>query len=375
MIRCPMVTTATLPQVELGRTGKRLSRLALGGFHQLEISTEIVERVVDRYLDYGGNYIETARGYGNGASEEKLGRVLAGRRSDVVLASKSGSRDAEGMKRDLDASLTALQTDHIEFYYLHGVNSTDEIEQLRADDGALTVLLRAEEEGVIDGIGLSSHRPWIYLEAIRTLPISLILIWDNYLEEQYLPVIHDEIYPLARERGVGITAMKPLADGFLYRSPREALRYALGSGSDLLVCGMNTVEHVDQAAEAVCAGPATEAERAGILRSAVELGSYVCRQCGECPASLMRLFRLEGYLDRQMIDYLEHDPANYALRLRLAGWFALADYAKAQFSDAGLDADALLAESESVECPYGIDVRRKTRLAFTKLAGDDPNRV
>ena len=370
-----MVTTATLPKVELARTGKQLSRLALGGFHQLEISTEIVERVVDRYLEYGGNYIETARGYGNGASEEKLGRVLSGRRGDVVLATKSGSRDAEGMKRDLDASLTALQTDHIEFYYLHGVGSTEDLERLQADDGALGVLLRAKEEGVIDGIGLSSHRPWVYLEAIRNLPISLILIWDNYLEEQYLPIIHEEIYPLARQRGVGITAMKPLADGFLYRSPREALRYALGSGSDLLVCGMNSVEHVDQAAEAICAGPATQAERDEILRTAVELGSYVCRQCGECPASLMRLFRLEGYHDRQMIDYLEHDPADYALRLRLAGWFSLADHAKNEFLDAGMDSDALLAESEAVECPYGIDVRRKARLACTKLSGEDPNRV
>jgi len=370
-----MITTATLPQVELGTTGKKLSRLALGGFHQVEISTDIIERVVDRYMEYGGNYIETARSYGGGASEEKIGRVLKGRRDQVTLASKSGQRDGEGMKRELDASLEALATDHIDFYFLHGVATMEEMAQLQAPDGALAVLLKAKEEGVIDGIGLSSHRPWIYLEAIRTLPISLILIWDNYLEEQYLPIIHDEIYPLAREKGVGITAMKPLADGFLYQSPREAIRYALGSGSDLLVCGMNSVEHIDQAVEAISAGPFSPAEREEVLRNAPELGSYVCRQCGECPASLMHLFRLEGYFDRQMIDYLEHDPANYALRLRLAKWFALAEHAMKEYGEAAWMHDDLVAQSAEVDCPYGIDVPRKVRIAQAKLSGGDPNRI
>ena len=370
-----MIQTSALPKVELGATGKKLSRLALGGFHQVEISTEIIERVVDRFIEHGGNYIETARGYGNGASEEKLGRVLAGRRDQVTLATKSPCRDGEGMKRDIEASLEALKTDHIEFYFLHGVGSMEEMETLESKDGALPVLMKAIDEGVIDGVGFSSHRPPLYLEAIRRLPISLILIWDNYLEEQYLPIIHNEIYPAAREKKVGITAMKPLADGFLYRSPRNAIRYALGSGSDLLVCGMNTVEHVDAAVEAIGQGPASEAEREEIIRTAVELGNYVCRQCGECPAALMDLFRMEGYVDRQMIDFLEHDPADYALRLRLSKWFTLEETAKAEFASRDWNPDTLLSEAEAVDCPYDIDVPRKTRIAGAKLAGDDPRRI
>jgi predicted aldo/keto reductase-like oxidoreductase len=215
----------------------------------------------------------------------------------------------------------------------------------------------------------------MYLTALERLPLSVILIWDNYLEEQYLPIIHEEIYPLAREKGVGITAMKPLADGFLYRSPRNALRYALGSGSELLVCGMNSVDHVDQAAAAIADGPASETEREEILREAPELGRYVCRQCGACPEPLMQLFRLEGYHDRQMIDYLEHDPADYALRLRLGPWFALREHAHAEFEAAPWrDAD-LIASAENVECPYDIDVPRKTRIAHAKLSGGDPNRL
>lgn len=367
-----MVATQTLPQVELGATGKRLSRLALGGFHQVEISTEVVEQVVDRYIGCGGNYIETARSYGAGASERKLGRVLKGRRDQVVLASKSGRRDGDGIRRELEESLGALDTGHIEFYFLHGVNTEEDMERILAPDGAVPALLRARDEGLISGIGFSSHRPWRYLEALERIPLAVILIWDNYLEEQYLPIIHDEIYPLARRKQVGITAMKPLADGFLYRSPRQATRYALGSGADLLVCGMNSVEHVDEVVQAVCDGPADESERAQILEDAVELGEYVCRQCGDCPASLMHLFRLEGYVDRQMIDYLPHDPADYALRLRLSGWFDLADHARQEYADAGYAAADLVADAARVTCPYRIDVERKARLAAAKLTGEDP---
>jgi len=358
----------TLPKIALGKTGFTLSRLGLGGFHQVEISTDIVAQVVDAFLEAGGNYIETARSYGNGASEEKLGRVLAGRRDKVVLSSKSNKRDGEGIRRELEASLTALRTDHIEFHFFHGVNTLAELDAITGPGGALDALLKAKDEGLISGLGFSSHRPpQLYLEALKRLPLSVILIWDNYLEEQYVPEIQREVYPLAREKGVGITAMKPLADGFLYQAPELALRYALGSGSDILICGMNAVEHVQQAVAAIAKGPLNAEERAAALRDAPELGRYVCRQCGGCSADLMALFRLEGYVDRQMIDYLPHDPANYALRLRLAGWFDLADIARERFAATGWDADALVAEAEGVACPYDIDVARKAQFALGKL--------
>jgi predicted aldo/keto reductase-like oxidoreductase len=363
-----------LPQINLGKSGLQVSRVGLGGFHQVEISSEIVDQVISTFLDVGGTYIETARGYGHGASEEKIGRALEGRRDKVVLASKSGARDADGMQRDLETSLTLLRTDHIDFYFFHCVNTLAELDQITGSEGALGVLLKAQDEGVIKGLGFSSHRPpLLYAEAIKRLPLSVILIWDNYLEEQYLPEIQQEVYPLAREYGVGITAMKPLADGFLYQSPENALRYVLGSGSDVLICGMNSVDHVLQAAQAVAKGPATAEERENILQTAPELGQYVCRQCGLCSLDLMALFRLEGYVDRQMVDYLPHDPANYALRLRLSGWFNLVDIARERYIQAGWDAEAFIAEAVKVLCPYGINVERKTRFALAKLRGETLN--
>ena len=252
----------TLPHVSLGKTGLNASRLGLGGYHQVEISTDVIDQVVSAYLDVGGNYIETARLYGDGASEDKLGRVLVGRRNEIILASKSTSRDADGMRRDLETSLKLLKTDYLDFYFIHLLISLKELDIITGADGALSALLKAREEGLIGGIGVSGHRPpEIYIEAIKRLPLSVILIWDNLLEELYLPEIQQDVYPLAREYGVGITAMKPLADGFFCRSVENALRYALGSGSEILVCGTNTPEHVYQAAAAICKGPATPEER------------------------------------------------------------------------------------------------------------------
>jgi len=366
-----MVQEAMLSKTVLGNTGIAVSRLCLGGFHQVEISSEIVEQVVDAFLDVGGTYIETARGYGRGASEDKLGRALIGRRDKVVLASKSGRRDGDGIRHELEASLAALRTDYIDFYFFHGVNTMADLETIIGKGGALGALLKAKEEGLIRGLGFSSHRPpEMYLEAIKRLPLSVILIWDNYLEEQWIPEIQQQVYPAARAKGVGITAMKPLADGFLYQSPEQGLRYALGSGSDVLVCGMNSGDHVHQAAAALARGPADAEERAAILRDAPELGNYVCRQCGGCSAALMALFRLEGHVDRQMIDYLPHDPANYALRVRLAHWFDLKAEAQKRYAAARWEDEALMTMA-AVDCPYGIDVGRKVRLALAKLK-DEP---
>ncbi|MFW6303637.1 MAG: aldo/keto reductase, partial [Candidatus Sumerlaeota bacterium] len=262
-----------LPKIELGRTGYKLSRLAIGGFHQVEITCDIVNEVVDAFLELGGNYIETARGYGAGASEEKLGRVLKGRRDQVVLTSKSGNPTADGIRKDLEATLENLQTDYLDFYFYHGVGSEEQIGKIAGPGGAAEGLAKAKDEGLLrGGAGLSSHRPWIYKKAIDRLDLSLILIWSNYLEDMYLPEISSDIIPYALEKGVGVTAMKPLGDGFLYRSVEDAFRWTLGGGAEILVSGMNSPDHVRQAAAAIAKGPINDDERQRILREAPELG-------------------------------------------------------------------------------------------------------
>ncbi len=370
----PSAESIELPRVALGGTGKRLSRMGLGGFHQLEIDAETVAQVVDTFLACGGNYIETARGYGGGASEDKIGRALQGRRDRVVLASKTGAATADQARRDLEETLKLLRTDRIEFYFFHGVDD-EKLRKITAPGGAVEALVQAREEGLIDGMGLSSHTPPTYLAAMERIDLSLILIWCNYLDNQNYPIIPEKILPEALRRGVGVTAMKPLADGLLHESVREAMRYCLAAGAEVAICGANSPEQVRESAAAAAAGPADPDEVQRILAEAPELGRYVCRRCGGCPETLMELFRLEGLFDRQMIDLQPRDPASQALRKVLSHWFHAEDAARRQLGEMAIDPAELQSAAGQVACPYHIDVSRKARIALAKLRDEPINRL
>lgn len=364
----------SLPKIKVDCLDKELSRFGLGGFHQVEMSSDIVAQNVATFLDEGGNYIETARAYGGGASEEKIGRALEGRRDEVVLCSKSGAATAEDAKRDLETTLKNLRTDHIDFYMFHQCDS-DRIDQIVAPGGALETFQKAVDEGVIGGLGFSAHWLPTYLDAFDRLPLSMILIWCNVLDCVNFPIIRNEIMPKAREKGILVTGMKPLADGFLYRTVEPAIRSALYLGADIAVCGANNPDYIRQVASAVRQGPADEAAHQACLRESVDLGKYCCRGCGGCTPELMDLFRIEGVFDRQMDDFLPHDPATYALHLRLSRWFQLSQAAIDEYAAAGYDADVLLAKAGGAHCPYGIDLPRKVRIATAKLTGGSPHRV
>ena len=89
----------------------------------------------------------------------------------------------------------------------------------------------------------------------------------------------------------------------------------------------------------------------------------------------MDVFRLEGVLDRQMVDYLPHGAAEAALRKLLSHWYAHEEEAREAFAAAGYDPDELVARAVGVDCPYGIDVPRKTRIAVAKLTHQRPELV
>ena len=365
-----------LPCRRLGGTGLEVSVLGLGGFHQVEALQETVDEVVDRYLEAGGSYVETACGYGRGASEFKLGRALVGRRDRVVLASKSNGRTREDAWRDINESLERLQTDRFDLYFFHNIGTREMLDATCADDGAVHALLRARDEGMIGHIAMSSHWPELYVEAAGRLPIEAVLVWGNYLDFCNFPEIPNRVLPELRRRDIGVIFMKPLADGYLYRSPREALRYALSRDVDCVVAGFNSVAQLETDLAACCdPSPVTDEEVERILESAPELGTYVCRQCAVCTVAddgdgLKRIFELEGKFDRQMDDRLPTDAAHYALRERLKGWFQAQGRARQRYAGLKRKAPEFLGEKPA-PCRYGLDVPRKLRIVHAKLSPDE----
>ncbi len=362
----------------LGRTGLELSIVGFGGFHLVEVPRGEAARLLNAYLDAGGNYIETAAGYGDGISERKIGEAVAGRRDEFVLASKSIQRTREGVLRDLDASLRHLRTDHVDLFFIHALQKVDEVRRVLEPGGALEAAEEAQRGGKARFVAVSGHgRPTALLHAVRRHRFDALMTGFNYFDRFNFPQIEGELLPLCLEKGVGVLGMKALADGYLHRSAGPALRYALGLPIASLVVGIN---RQDQLAQALAAAehftPMTEEERAELYRTAPELGDYVCRLCGDCQAEdgfdPMEVFRLEGVFDRQMTDGRVPGPASYALQERLKHWFAQDGEARAEYAalprkvDPGRDYRAL-----NPRCPYGIDVDRKLRVVHAKLTGGE----
>ena len=365
-----------LPKQLLGNTGLEVSLLGMGGFHQCEVASDVVAEVADEFISLGGNYFETARSYGCGGSESKIGRAIAGRRKELVLASKTTQRNSEGVWRELNETLEELQTDYLDLYFMHNVFTQEDIRAITASDGALKAFTRAKDEGLIKHLAISTHWPLRLLEAIDVIPYEAVLIWGNYLDYCNYPEIPNIILPALRERNIGTLTMKPLADGYLHNSVDDAFRYALRNNPGCVVSGFNSVEMLRADAAAICRGALDDDETAKLLQNAPELGDYVCRQCPKCSVSegdlLKGLFELEGKFDRQMDDLRPVNAGTYALRQRLSKWFGNAEHAQ----DAFLNSNFLDINKENFSpCLYGINIPRKIKIASAKLSNGKLHKI
>lgn len=365
---------------KLGQTDLELSLMGLGGFHLVELLFEDAVRLVNRYLDLGGNYLETAESYGHGDSERKIGEVLKTRRRECVVATKSRSRTAQEILQSIDGSLRRLQTDWIDLFFIHEFNRYEVLDEVSAPDGALEGIEKAKKAGKIRYVAFSNHvTPEVAEKALELYPFDALMIPLNYFDRFNFPGWEERVIPLAQSKGAGILAMKVFADGFLWRNTEAALRYTLSLPVSCLVLGANTEEYLQQdilLTEQLT--PMSEEEKGRWFFDAPELGQYVCRQCGKClpcpqEIDIPRVFLLEGQYDRQMKDDLVRDPAEYALRDRLRFWFGNQDYAQKIYASlvSGALACNRCGECEP-RCPYGLPIIRKLTIAHEKLTDHRP---
>ncbi|MCL2544639.1 MAG: aldo/keto reductase [Clostridia bacterium] len=362
----------------LGNTGRNVSLLGFGGFHLLEIPAKEAGKLLNAYLDAGGNYVETAAGYGNGESERKIGQSIAHRRGDYVLVSKTGKRDAAGAAEQIDLSLKNLRTDHLDGILMHAVGAVEELDQILAPGGAYQAAEAAQKAGKVGFIGISMHG-WAgtLIEALRRGRFAAVMSTINYYDRCNFPEIEGALLPLAQEKGAGVILMKPVADGYLYRSAAPAFRYAFSRPVSVVVAGINNEKMLkDDLAYVENYAKMTEAEERALLMDAPELGNYVCRQCGKCACpqgvNIQEVFACEGLYDRQMARGVVGDTAEYALMERLRFWFGQQALGRARYAKipGGIGA-CTGCGSCLAQCPYRIDIPEKLRMADYKLAGRD----
>jgi aryl-alcohol dehydrogenase-like predicted oxidoreductase len=208
---------------ELGRSGLKVSAIGLGCMGMSDFydpkqrNDEESIRVIHRYLDAGGNFLDTADMYGAGRNEVLVGKAIKGRRDRVVLATKFGNvRGANGeflgvrgdpayVRICCDASLRRLGVDVIDLYYQHRVDRKTPIEDTI---GAMADLVKA---GKVRHLGLSEAAPATIHRAAKVHPIAALQteysLWSRDAEKEILPTV--------RDLGIGFVAYSPLGRGFL----------------------------------------------------------------------------------------------------------------------------------------------------------------
>jgi len=205
--------------VQLGDSGLRASQVGLGcNNFGGRVDLEGTRRVVDAALDVGVTFFDTAEIYGNGGDSERfLGDVLAGRREQVVIATKfgwgqdTGNGSAEYIRGALDGSLERLQTDYVDLYYLHKPDPATPIAETL---DALDELVR---EGKVRAIGCSNFSPEQLEEADRVAR-ELSTTRFTVLQNEYSLLERgddDAVLPLCRELGIAYIPYFPLASGLL----------------------------------------------------------------------------------------------------------------------------------------------------------------
>jgi aryl-alcohol dehydrogenase-like predicted oxidoreductase len=130
-------------------------------------------------LDSGVNYLDTAPAYHEGKDEGYVGEAIKGRRHEIVLATKTGKRDAAGAREELETSLRLLGTDYLDVWQIHYLNEASEREQVLGPGGALETAVKAKEQGLVRFIGVTGHVWDEIAKAVATGLFDTVLCWYN----------------------------------------------------------------------------------------------------------------------------------------------------------------------------------------------------
>jgi aryl-alcohol dehydrogenase-like predicted oxidoreductase len=262
---------AGMPERPLGRTGHAVRLFSLGGQATLEKPGTHDESIaiINRAIDLGVNYLDTAAAYGRGISETYYGEVMKTRRKEVFLATKTRDRSRDGSLRILEQSLKNLQTDRIDLWQLHNVRHDEDLDQIFGKGGALEALVEARDQKMTRFLGITGHYdPAVLARGIERFDFDTILMALNPADHHRLSFI-DGLLPLANRKRMGVIAMKIPARGRLFReggitSMRDALTYVMTLPISTVIVGCDTAQQLEEnvaTARAFTPMPATDMAR------------------------------------------------------------------------------------------------------------------
>ncbi|HXJ44284.1 MAG TPA: aldo/keto reductase [Bryobacteraceae bacterium] len=244
-----------IPRRPLGRTGLDVSILGIGGYHLGSADSDAeATQIVNQALDAGVNFFDNAWEYHQGLSEERLGRALKGKRDRAVVMTKvcTHGRDKNVAMRQLEESLTRLQTDHLDVWQIHEVIYESDPDLIFAPNGAAEALLQARQQGKVRFLGFTGHKdPSIHLRMLsHNFPFDTVQMPLNCLDATFRS-FETSVLPELNRRGIAALGMKSLGgSGELVREGAVmvtmGLRYAMSLPVAVTISGIDSLRVLQQ---------------------------------------------------------------------------------------------------------------------------------
>jgi aryl-alcohol dehydrogenase-like predicted oxidoreductase len=240
----------SLPKRKLGKTGAEVTILGLGGEGILRTFgyEAAAIQLINRAIDLGVNYCESARAYAG--SESYYGLALNERRKEIFLTSKSHARDKNGALEHLQETLRNMRTDYLDLWQVHDVRTDDDIERIFGPRGAIEAFIEAKEKGFTRFIGVTGHQdPFVIKRLIEMFDFDTVLAPVNPAEPSYKSFLQ-EVIPAANEKQMGIIGMKTYFRGFaaklpFYSTMEPFLRFALSQPITTAVIGCDSTAQLE----------------------------------------------------------------------------------------------------------------------------------
>jgi predicted aldo/keto reductase-like oxidoreductase len=233
-------TSAMLPSRTLGRTGAKVSILAFGCGSRFLMykDEESAAAILNRAIDSGITYLDTAFAYGDGESETRVGQVMATRRKEVWLATKIPDRTRDGFLR----RLKRLKTDHVDLVHIHSLGHADDLAKIEEPGGALKGLMEAREQKMARFAGMTSHTDGeVMAKAIERHDLDCVQMALNASRNGRFEEL---ALPAANKKNLGVIAMKITGQEFLVgqgsgkANMPSLLRYSMSLPVTTAVVGM-----------------------------------------------------------------------------------------------------------------------------------------
>ena len=258
-----------------GKTGEAFPILSFGGQRIVDdhsCTEEEAIEIVNTAIDRGIRYFDTAWIYSDGQAETRLGKVVKHRRAEMWLATKTYDTTRDGARRQLETSLSRLQTDYVDEWRLHNVWDYSRLDAFTGTDGALEAAVQARDEGIVRNISISCHTdPQILVEALNRFPFDSALIAISALDH-FILSFAEEFLPVANAKGVATIGMKVLGLGSLTHEVERSLRYAFGLPVSTVIVGMETMAQLEQnLSVAESFTPLTDEERLSFFKDIIPL--------------------------------------------------------------------------------------------------------